>query len=86
MSVRKPTERIINPSNQPDTHIERRHGVKTRRELVLEQRASARRLPAPVIRIGDNSVLLGKNIRTIQLTGAGVTVTVLGSVATVTIP
>lgn len=85
MSVRKPPDRIINPSNQPDTHIEKRHGVRTRRQLVHEQQATARRSPAPVIKIGDADVLLGKGIRQINLTGAGVVVTVLGDTATVTI-
>lgn len=79
-------ERLIAPSNQPDTHIEQRHGVKTRRQITLNQDAVARRVPRAVISFGNGSVVLGPNVRRVNFTGAGVTVTVVGDLATVVIP
>lgn len=82
----KRRSRIIEPDNQPDTHINSRYGVRTRREIVSAQEHDGRGRTQPAVNVGDGNVVLGQHVRTINFTGAGVTVTILGSVATVDIP
>lgn len=80
------TDRIIDPNQQPDAHVDRQHGVITRRALKQTQEATARRQVPPGVAIGNGSVILGSNVRVINIVGAGATVTITGDVATITIP
>lgn len=80
------SDRIIDPHQQPDAHVDQRHGVITRRALDREQKARAKRPIPDGVAIGNGSVILGPNVRVINIVGAGVTVTVTGDVATITIP
>ena len=79
-------ERIVDPASLTDRHIERRHGVKSRRELTQDQERANRHGSPQTIVVGDGDVILGPHIRKLVFTGAGVTVTVLGDTATIDIP
>lgn len=79
-------DRIIDPSMQPDTYVDHRHGVKTRRELTDDQTATARRPIPSGVAIGNGTAIIASNVRIIHFTGLGVTISVIGDVATINIP
>lgn len=79
-------ERMVDPASLTDRHIERRHGVKSRKELTQDQERAERHGSPQTIVVGNGTVVLGPHIRQVNFTGAGVTVTVVGDTATIDIP
>lgn len=77
--------RVINPDAQPDAHVDRRHGVVSRRALAQGQTANQRRALPPGIAIGNGSVVQTDAIKLLHVRGSGASLSVTGDVATLTI-
>lgn len=76
---------IIDPHNQPDTTAERRLGVIPNRETNRTVDRLGRYQERGGVMITDGDRVLGELIRKIAVTGAGVTVTILGDQVTLDI-
>jgi len=76
---------IIDPHNQPETTAERRLGVIPQREANRAVDRLGRYQERGGVMITDGDRVLGELIRKLAITGAGVTVTVLGDQVTLDI-
>jgi len=76
---------MIDPHNQPETNAERRLGVIPQREANRTVDRLARYQERGGVMITDGDRVLGELIRKIAVTGAGVTVTILGDQVTLDI-